>query len=76
MIESRKIFSLNRNLVYWHVEELDKNIVLVTLKKNNTVANKIVLHLYQRCLMIGEGGDTNTYYTTTSKVSLSFLFFL
>ena len=46
---------MNPNLIYWNVEEVDENIVLITLKKNITVANKIVLHLYQRCLTIGEG---------------------
>lgn len=42
------------NLIYWNVEEIDRNIVLITLKKNITVNNKIVLHLYQRCLTLGE----------------------
>jgi hypothetical protein len=42
------------NLIYWNVEEIDRNIVLITLKKNIAVNNKIVLHLYQRCLTIGE----------------------
>ncbi|WP_454433787.1 hypothetical protein [Bacillus cereus] len=46
---------VNGNLIYWNVEEVNKNIVLITLKKNITIGNKIVLHLYQRCLTLGEG---------------------
>ncbi|HDX9561311.1 TPA: hypothetical protein ROX99_002795 [Bacillus thuringiensis] len=45
---------MNRSLIYWNVEEIYRNIVLITLKKNITVTKKSVLQLYQRCLTIGE----------------------
>ncbi|PHA57759.1 hypothetical protein COF07_11585 [Bacillus wiedmannii] len=47
---------MNRDLIYWNVEEIDRNIVLITLKNDITLTNKIVLHLYQRCLTLGESG--------------------
>ncbi|MES1051414.1 hypothetical protein FOA24_19200 [Bacillus thuringiensis] len=39
---------VNLNSIYWNVEKVDENIVLITLKENITVANKIVLHLYRK----------------------------
>ena len=32
---------MNRSLIYWNVEEIDRNIVLITLKKNITVTKKV-----------------------------------
>ncbi|HHB1957441.1 TPA: hypothetical protein ACOQ43_005553 [Bacillus cereus] len=43
---------MNCNLNYWNVEGIDENIVFITLKKNITLANKIVLHLYRKALVL------------------------